>query len=159
MNKIKVSFDTWVQLLGMLGVLGGLVFVGLEMRQSQIIAVAGQAQARNQAQLDFQLGVLTSENKFSRGIFDRGGINGLNPADLEQEEAQALRHVLNWRAISLQNAFQQYQLGLLPEDVWEQVKSRIKPQWDSCYSRRSLNSVIPSFLEYLESLPADDCPE
>ena len=24
MKKIKVSFDTWVQLLGMLGVLGGL---------------------------------------------------------------------------------------------------------------------------------------
>ena len=159
MSRIKVSFDTWIQLLGMIGVLGGLIFVGLEMRQSQIIAVAGQAQARNQAQLDFQLGVLTSENKFSRDIFGRGGINGLNPANLEQEEAQALRHVLSWRAISLQNAFQQYQLGLLPEDVWEQVKSRINPQWDSCYSRGSLNGVIPSFREYLESLPTDDCPE
>ena len=47
MNKIKVSFDTLVQLLGMLGVLGGLVFVGLEMLQSQRIAIAGQIQARN----------------------------------------------------------------------------------------------------------------
>ena len=28
MNKVKVSFDTWIQLLGMVGVLGGLVFVG-----------------------------------------------------------------------------------------------------------------------------------
>ena len=35
MKKIKISFDTWVQLLGMVGVLGGLVFVGLEMQQSQ----------------------------------------------------------------------------------------------------------------------------
>ena len=35
MKKVKVSFDTWVQLLGMLGVLGGLVFVGLEMSQSR----------------------------------------------------------------------------------------------------------------------------
>jgi len=52
MNRIKVSFDTWIQLLGMIGVLGGLMFVGLEMRQAQMIAVAGQAQARNQAQLD-----------------------------------------------------------------------------------------------------------
>ena len=95
MKNVRVNFDTWIQLLGMIGVLGGLIFVGLEMRQSQIIAVAGQAQARNQAQLDFQLGVLTSENKFSRDIFGRGSINGLNPANLEQEEAQALRHVLN----------------------------------------------------------------
>ena len=159
MKRIKVSFDTWIQLLGMIGVLGGLIFVGLEMRQSQIIAVAGQAQARNQAQLDFQLGVLTSENNFSRDIFDTGGINDLNPANLAQEEAQALRHVLNWRAVSLQNAFQQYQLGLLPEDVWEQVKSRTQQHWESCYSRPSLANVIPSFREYLESLPVEDCAE
>jgi hypothetical protein len=40
MEKVKVSFDTWIQLLGMIGVLGGLMFVGLEMRQAQMIAVA-----------------------------------------------------------------------------------------------------------------------
>ena len=34
MKKIKISFDAWVQLLGMVGVLGGLVFVGLEMQHS-----------------------------------------------------------------------------------------------------------------------------
>ena len=46
MKKIKVSFDTWIQLLGMTGVLGGLVFVGLEMQQTQNIAIAGQQQGR-----------------------------------------------------------------------------------------------------------------
>ena len=29
MQRIKVSFDTWIQLLGMLGVTGGLIFLGL----------------------------------------------------------------------------------------------------------------------------------
>ena len=38
----KVSLDTWIQLLGMVGLLGGLIFVGLEMRQSQRIAMAAQ---------------------------------------------------------------------------------------------------------------------
>ena len=42
----KVSVDTWIQLLGMLGLLGGLIFVGLEMQQSQRIAVASQQQDR-----------------------------------------------------------------------------------------------------------------
>ena len=42
----KVSIDTWIQLLGMLGLLGGLIFVGLEMQQSQRIAVASQQQDR-----------------------------------------------------------------------------------------------------------------
>ena len=47
MKNIKVSFDTWVQLLGMLGVLGGLVFVGLEMQQTQKIALVSQIQERS----------------------------------------------------------------------------------------------------------------
>ena len=42
----KVSLDTWIQLLGMIGLLGGLVFVGLELQQNQTIALASQVQAR-----------------------------------------------------------------------------------------------------------------
>ena len=42
MKNVRVNFDTWIQLLGMLSVLAGLVFVGLEMRQSQQIALAAQ---------------------------------------------------------------------------------------------------------------------
>ena len=60
MKNVRVNFDTWIQLLGMTGVLGGLMFVGLEMQQTQQIAIAGQTQARNQQQLDFFLGVLTT---------------------------------------------------------------------------------------------------
>ena len=51
MKKVKVSFDTWIQLLGMVGILGGLVFVGLEMRQTQQIAIASQVNETNQSQL------------------------------------------------------------------------------------------------------------
>ena len=40
----KVSLDIWILLLGMLGLLGGLVFVGLEKRQSQRIALADTEQ-------------------------------------------------------------------------------------------------------------------
>tara|TARA_B100000676_G_scaffold161173_1_gene158603 strand:+ start:231 stop:407 length:177 start_codon:yes stop_codon:yes gene_type:complete len=47
MKKVKVSFDTWIQLLGMVGVLGGLVFVGLEMQQTQSIALVNQIQERS----------------------------------------------------------------------------------------------------------------
>ena len=50
MKKDKVGFDTWIQLLGMMGVLGGLVFVGLEMQQSQTIALGAQQQARTEMQ-------------------------------------------------------------------------------------------------------------
>ena len=36
-----------IQLLGMVGIIGSLIFVGLEMRQSQRIAIAGQQLGRS----------------------------------------------------------------------------------------------------------------
>ena len=45
----KISIDSWVQLLGMFGVIASLVFVGLEMRQSQRIALVSQIQERSYA--------------------------------------------------------------------------------------------------------------
>ena len=76
-------------------------------------------------------------------------------ADLPQEEADVLRYVRTYRSITLQNAFQQYSVGLLPEDVWQQVEQRILVSWGSCSFRPSFNGVIPSFRKYLESLPAE----
>jgi hypothetical protein len=61
MKKVKVNFDTWIQLLGMTGVLGGLIFVGLEMRQSQQIALAAQQQART----EIFTGIVNSVNESS----------------------------------------------------------------------------------------------
>jgi len=34
-NYEKIRLDVWIQPIGVLGVLAGLIFVGLEMRQSQ----------------------------------------------------------------------------------------------------------------------------
>ena len=154
MNRIKVTFDTWIQLLGMLGVLGGLIFVGLEMQQSQRIAIAGQVQARNQGVMDFQVALLTAEDRVSRQTLSIP-FTEMDPATMTEEQREIRRHALNWQTNSLQNAFQQYELGLLPEDVWQQVQGRMQNRWASCYIRETYSSVIPSFREYLESLPAE----
>ena len=154
MKKVKVSFEIWIQLLGMIGVLGGLIFVGFEMQQSQRIAIAGQIQARNQAVMDFNLALLTAEDRVSRQTMSLPFIE-IDPATMTEEQREIRRHALNWQTNSLQNAFQQYELGLLPEDVWQQVQGRIQNRWASCYTRETYSSVIPSFREYLESLPAE----
>ena len=47
MEKINpTQIDALIQLLAMIGIIGSLIFVGLEMRQSQRIAQAGQQQDR-----------------------------------------------------------------------------------------------------------------
>ena len=38
----KEIFENTIQVVGVAGVIGSLVFVGLELRQSQEIAIAGQ---------------------------------------------------------------------------------------------------------------------
>ena len=42
----KIDIQDLIQVLGMVGIIGSLIFVGLEMRPSQRIALAGQEQAR-----------------------------------------------------------------------------------------------------------------
>ena len=42
----KIPIESLIQLLGMVGIIGSLIFVGLEMRQSQRIAMAGQQMER-----------------------------------------------------------------------------------------------------------------
>ena len=42
----RASINAFIQLFGILGIIGSLLFVGLEMRQSQRIALAAQQQSR-----------------------------------------------------------------------------------------------------------------
>ena len=48
----NIDIQDLIQLLGMVGIIGSLIFVGLEMKQSQMIAQAGQNQERMGAATD-----------------------------------------------------------------------------------------------------------
>ena len=155
MKKIKVSFDTWVQLLGMLGVLGGLIFVGLEMRQSQIIAVGNQVQAR----ADTQLAILTTPLEGDQRLlpfFSFGSIP--NESDLSEEDRLLFEQLTRIRMASLQASWQQFNLGLLPEDAWRLADRRIFIIYDSCQFRDVFERTSqPEFLEYVRSNSSSTC--
>lgn len=106
----RVSLDTWIQLVGMLGVLGGLVFVGLEMRQSQLIAIGAQQQAR--AELRAQE-LLTP----FQGNIDVAKVRFLEWEEMtdDQKLARGMLQLYRWN--SLQNNFFQNNLGLLSADT------------------------------------------
>jgi hypothetical protein len=156
MQRIKVSFDTWIQLVGMLGVLGGLVFVGLEMRQSQQIAIGGQVQARNEAFLNLYLSML-GEDSTGRSLTASGYLAALrDPTELSEDEYDVWYTIKSWQVMSLQNAYQQYEMGLLPKSVWEQVDSRIQEQYSDCYIRPIWRTAAtPSMRAYLSTLSLD----
>ena len=152
----KPDINTLMQLLGLIGVAASLIFVGLELRQSQQIAIAGQVQARNQAFLNLYTTTI-GEDPIARSLF-ADGFQGpaSDPTKISEAEYDVWNSIKSWQIVSLQNAFQQYEMGLLPESVWQQVSSRIKGHYSNCWVRPIfLNLVVPSMTDYLKTLPQD----
>ena len=76
MNKIELN--DWLQILGMFGVIASLIFVGLQMRQSQQIALAGQVQARAEMLTNRSLALMEGEaetyyNVLGQALVDPSG--------------------------------------------------------------------------------------
>ena len=124
MKKVKVSFDTWIQLLGMLGVLGGLIFVGLEMQQTQNIAIAGQAQARA------EMNSASVHAAIEAGIDFHSQKNGSN-IQLSEESIQQ-RNYANLAYARIENDYYQYQQGLMSEEVWQRKLLSIIGWYENC---------------------------
>ena len=55
----------------------------------------------------------------------KGNPNAINHDSLSEEEYAIWYQIIKTRAITIQNVYQQYQLGLLTEDIWEQAENRI----------------------------------
>ena len=109
----KGSLDVWIQLIGMLSVLAGLVFVGLEMRQAQFIAIAGQQQQR--AIMEGELNYSVTEQGEDIGEI----ILNQNYSELSDNQKKLKRNIAWWQWNRIENDFYQYSLGLMPIEKWD----------------------------------------
>jgi|TARA_B100001142_G_scaffold303944_1_gene331639 hypothetical protein len=153
MERIKVSFDTWIQLIGMLSVLGGLIFVGLEMRQNYEIALGNQHQGRTELRAALLMSPL-------EGNIDAVKVEFLDWEEQTEEQRQISIQVQRFRWALLENLFFQYNLGLISEDVWRQTEGNIRRWYGRCELREAMNLSLsnPAFQEYVNSFP-DECVE
>ena len=130
MNIKKVSLDTWIQLIGMLGVLGGLVALVIELNQSQRLSQASAYQARNSEIQEAQRELALSED-FAEILqkFDSQGVDSLTLG--ERSRVVAWHSAMQWR---MQGQFYQYQQGFLEEAALEQtlndLASGIYQKWE-----------------------------
>ena len=110
----KISLDTWIQLVGMLSVVAGLIFVGIEMRQTQRVALAAQQQQRAAALIEI-IGTFSEANSplswldFVSKDFD---VSTENSRALGENAAYQL-----W--MIYENDYLQYELGLMDNEIWE----------------------------------------
>ena len=153
----KVSLDTWIQLLGMIGLLGGLIFVGLEMKQSQLIALAAQQQARVDTFTNFT-NSLTEAGISNRQLLAMAS----GRIEVTEEYEAALDNMGHFTWWVYENDFLQYTLGLMDEEIWAAKLSPLQATYNYCSIRQiwnlRRNGLDKRFVALVESFP-DECTE
>ena len=157
MNMKKISLDSWVQLIGMLSVVAGLVFVGLEMQQSQKIALAGQQ--ANRVQLFSSMMDANNEQGIDQQKLQMI-LSGQIPMteDYEWVVMNGL-HRMWW---IYENDFLQNELGLMDENIWQAKRNAMKANYNFCEGRPVFdirkNTLDSRLVELVESFP-DECAD
>ena len=152
----KPDINAIVQLLGMLGIILSLIFVGLEMRQSQRIAIADQQQGRAAIANDFITPFLENGLDFTTVFFNE------NPNHEFSQQDIAHRNIIQIHWFLFENDFYQYSQGLMDEPTWQAKLNGIKTIFDLCDVREIYKLREPTFSNefklVVQSLP-DNCLE
>ena len=156
MKNVKVNFDVWIQLLGMLGVLGGLVFVGLEMQQSQRIALAAQQQERASISVDYFAPLIESGISLQQ-VFFEDSVDFSNP-----EEVSGFENIIHVLWFIFENDFYQYTQGLMDEQTWEAKLAGVRLLYNKCHARQlfeSRRSIFSSEFRSIVDTFTDECAD
>ena len=148
----KVNLDALIPLGGMLSIVASLIFVGLEMKQSQTIALAAQQQARTEVFTDMMNSLTESGINYQELIS--------TPLKGEQEVTAQMNfaHSMLW---VFENDFLQYRLGLVDETLWQSKLEVLITSFSSCtgkavFDQRKLG-LDKNFVALMEENLPDDC--
>ncbi len=123
------------ELFAIAAIVASLIFVGLQLKQSQKIAVAGQYQSRADAALEFYLArmeseyalAITAKNIIDDEKFGRVPVSILKSLESEGREMVATKYLLFRSNITMfDNYHFQYEQGYLTEGAWQAFRVRIK---------------------------------
>ncbi len=139
----------WLQIIGQFGVVASLLFVGLQMKQDQEIALSAAYQARTATLVDFVTALATDE--VTRTAFSKLGGDA---SDLTSDERIAAVMISMAGRELLQNSQYQFARGYLDEEHWQTAQRLIKQQLQQPIARAGLLSdgVRPSFRRIVEEI-------
>jgi hypothetical protein len=113
----KVSLETWIQLIGMLSVLGGLIFLAIEVNHSSRLAEVTAYQSRME-----EIQAVRREIALSPDLaalyekFHSQGVSSLSPVEY--------RRLRSWQSAiqrGMQSQYFQYQQGFLDRQTIDQT--------------------------------------
>ena len=126
-----ISWKDAAELVGIGAIVASLIFVGLELRQSQQIAIAGQYQDRTETYsiMMFERQALRPNSKSSaRAVRSRfADVIPKSRFDQMTDEEIAIESVsANVNLALFDNNHFQYQAGLMSEESWQAQRHRLK---------------------------------
>ena len=122
MNSTKLN--DWMQVVGIFALVASLIFVGLQLKQSQDIAIAAQYQARTEATLNMYA------SHVEAGYALRPFQKYLSDIVTAQDASMSA-----WAWVAYDNHHFQYQNGFLTEDSWQGHLRSMKGLYSSCEMR------------------------
>ena len=154
---VTISFTGVTNLLGIIGIIGSLVFVGMELRQSQQIALASQQQQRA-ALITEVIGTFSDANP------PISFLDFLNQTiDMDDKNNRATTETYMYRVWMIyENDHLQHKLGLMDEDVWQAKLTSMRAIYGMCQYKevtRSASSYSSQDLrETLQGSGPNPCP-
>ena len=145
------KLEDWLQITGLFGVIGSLMFVGLQMRQDREIALAEMWQARTAAVAEYAASMAGNEMVMSAYAEIADPVFGIDTT----EEQAALYAI--WAAMYLwENSHYQYERGFLPEEHWTRIQANLRLNLGNSFWRPKIlllaPQMTPSFRAAVEEL-------
>ncbi len=156
-----MSATSWkdvAELIGIGAIVASLVFVGLELRQTQTALMASTYQARAFDAMNAQRGLADSE--YIGPLLAKIELDNEQSLErLSSEDLWRLRaHVVS-RMIDFDNEYFQYQSGYLDEKYFEgQFKPGLK-RWAKRWRQLGMTEFRPELRELVDELLVENAPE
>jgi hypothetical protein len=149
----SAKLNDWMQVVGIFAVVASLIFVGLQMKQTQEIALASAYQDRATSSIDRMITRASSpEWTSARAKMDRGDFDSISP-----EERVSLEENLAAYIVMVENHHYQYHSGFLPEEHWLRNVTEMKCAFSIPLNRDMIKGWIfrASFQTVLDEIIAD----
>ena len=142
------SWKDIAELIGIAAIVASLIFVGLQMKQSQDIALAAQYEARTEAAQNMMMSM--QESGMALSALQKPA------AEMTPAERYSIDNLYRWSWTQYDNMHFQYVAGFLDEESWKGQNARIERVYFRCDQRQVWESMRPflrsSFVAYVDSL-------
>ena len=128
-----------VEIISVIAIILSLVFLGLEVNQSNILAKASIRQSLNETDMDVY------EMRMDKEAITRAHYKIDNNLPLDEYEKYMIIQFQTFNFRDFDNSFYQYRIGLFDENNWQAYRRIIKKLLEDKYVKIMLQNSISDF--------------